>query len=205
MQEEGGLYARLATAYEDHNGFSASRSDAYLEYGLTSDWSLSGKFETVDFKTSNVFDSSGYRLTVRRRLWTPGQWSFTAGAGVLEVAAIGGLRGCESFGGEILAGAGRTGKLRKSSYFTGITLLHRQHSAGCYTNKMELVLGIVRENGWTNTWQYWMEEGAAGKSAKIELMTSKRLGPLEIGAATRTEISGEFDETAVVLSIAYRH
>lgn len=205
MQGEGEAYARMAVAYEDHNGFSAYRNDAYLEWGLTEDWTVSGKVETVDFSTSNVFDSSGYRLSARRRLWTPGKWSFAAGGGVLDGAAIGGFRGCESFGAEALFGAGRTGEFRESSYFTGVTALRRQHSEGCYTNKLELVFGIVRPSGWTTTWQYWAEDGAAGESTKIEVMTSKRLGGFELGAATRTEISGNFDETALVLSIAYRH
>ena len=204
IQAKGDVYARLAVAYEDHNGFSATREDVYAEWGASENWTVSAKVETVDFSRSNSFDSSGYRLSARRRVWTPGNWSFTAGAGVLEGAAIGGFRGCETFGGEISVGAGRSGKFRNSDYFAGATLLHRQHSGECYTNKLELVLGVVRPSGWTTTWQYWAEDGAAGESAKIELMTSQRLGQFEIGAATRTEISGNFDETALVLTIAFR-
>ncbi|MAK60842.1 MAG: hypothetical protein CMK09_07680 [Ponticaulis sp.] len=204
MQNEGDVYARLATAYEDHNGFSAVRSDAYAEYGLTPVWTLSGKFEQVDFSRSNVFDSTGYRLTARRKIWSSGNWSSTAGAGILEGAAIGGFRGCESFGGEVNAGIGRSGTLWDRSYFSSLTIVHRQHSDACSMNRLEFILGITRDSGWTNTFQYWSERGDTGQSDKIEFMVSRQFGPIEVGSATRTEISGEFDETALVLSLAYR-
>tara|TARA_B100001179_G_scaffold224617_1_gene203549 strand:+ start:367 stop:1029 length:663 start_codon:yes stop_codon:yes gene_type:complete len=204
VQAKGEAYLRLAAAYEDHEGFYARRTDAYGEWGVTPDWTVSGKIETVDFSTSNVFDSTGYRITARRRLWTPGQWSFTGEAGFLEGAAIGGFRGCENFGGEWNFGVGRSGQLKSGTYFAAATLGQRAHSGNCQTNRAEAVIGLVRPSGWTTTFQYWAEEGDAGRSEKVEFMTSVRLGKIELGSATRTEISGEFEETAFVLSLALR-
>lgn len=204
VQKKGEVYARFATAYEDHNGFTASRSDLYAEWGLTSDWTLSGKFESVDFSRTNVFDSTGYRLSARRRLWSNEHWSTTAEFSILEGAAIGGFRGCESFGAELNAGIGHSGTLRDRPYYAGLTLIRREHSENCGMNRAEFVFGIQRKSGWSNTFQYWTESGDPGRSDKIEMMVSRRFGPFELGSATRTEVSGEFDETALVFSLSYR-
>lgn len=190
---------------EDHGPFSANRSDLYAEYGLTDDWTLAGKFETVDFETSNAFDAYGYRLQLRRALWRSDFWSTTAAVGYVEGAAIGGRLGCESRGGEIELGVGHSGLLGEDTYFAGLTLGHRSHESDCQTNRLEFVMGVSDADGFNYTTQYWSERGDNGNSDKVEFMISRNIGPFEAGFATRYEIGGEFEEQAYVFSLAFRH
>ncbi len=204
MQEDGHLYARTSLALEDHDTFTSRRTDAYVEWGATSDWTLSAKYEQVDFDTSSVFDSSGYRVYARRRIWAANGWSATTGAGLLEGAAIGGFQGCESLGGEIGAGLGHSGQLGSRDYFIGANISHREHRDSCQTNRTELVIGLLNPDGFNVTHQYWLERGDNGESDKLELMVSRQIMDFEIGVAARREFSGAFDETALVFSLAYR-
>lgn len=179
--------------------------DAYLEYGLSDDWTLSGKFETVDFESSNTFDSSGVRLQARRGLWRGDFWSTTAALGYVEGAAIGGFRGCESRGAEVELGAGHSGFFGEDSYYAGLTLGHRSHENNCQTNRLEFVMGVSDADGFNYTTQYWSERGDNGNSDKIEFMVSRQFGAFEFGFASRYEIGGEFSEQAYVFSLAFRH
>ena len=71
-------------------------------------------------------------------------------------------------------------------------------------NRVEAVFGYVGEEGAVTTFQYWGQDGDAGRSEKIEIMYTQMYGSLEVGTGTRTEISGEFDEAAFVVSIIFR-
>ena len=53
-------------------------------------------------------------------------------------------------------------------------------------------------------YQYWLERGDNGESDKLELMVSRQVMDFELGVAARREVSGAFDETALVFSLAYR-
>ncbi len=199
------MFTRASLALEDHGSFNANRSDFYAEYGLTDTWTLAGKFETVDFETSNAFDADGFRVQARRALWRNDFWSTTAAVGYLEGAAVGGRLGCESSGGEIEFGIGNSGYLGEDSYFAGLTLGHRSHENSCQTSRLEFVMGVSDADGFSYTTQYWSERGDNGNSDKVEFMISRDLGRFEAGFATRYEIGGAFEEQAYVFSLAYRH
>lgn len=205
MQSDGGIYSRISLAAEDHNGFSAERLDAYGEWGITADWTLSAKYETVDFSTSNVFDSEGWRVAARRRIWANEKWSSTGEIAILEGAAIGGFRGCDAMGGEISLGVGRTFKLGRYEGYSGLNVGRREHDGGCYHDRLEAIISLQPQPNVYWTAQLWSERGEDDRSDKIDLTRSFVFGQFEFGLGVRQEVSGEFDETAAVLSLAFRN
>ena len=204
VQDKGAIYARASAAFEVHESYDALREDAYIEWGATERWTLSAKYETVDFETSDSFDSDGWRVSAKRSLWRSGGWSSVVEFGALEGAAIGGFRGCESVGAEIGAGIGYSieGSLGKT--YIGSVLSNRTHENDCYHNRMEAVLGLKRADGWIWTAQLWSERGDGDRSDKYELALSREFGMFEVGLGARREIGGEFHETAMVVSVAIR-
>ena len=165
---------------------------------------MSAKYETVDFKLSEVFDSEGWRITARRKLWAKGNFTTSAELGALKGAALGGFRGCESLGVEAAAAAGYGGKLLTGDVYAGLTLARREHEDDCYHNRLELVLGYSPDGKWFWTGQIWSERGDTDKSDKVEIMRMRRFKQAELGVGLRREVSGEFDETALVFALAFR-
>ena len=176
----------------------------YGEWGVSTEWTVSAKYERVDFETSNVFDSDGWRLTGRRQLWSGQTWVSSVEFGVLEGAALGGFRGCEDSGLEVGAGAGWSDTTRLGDVYIGGMVSHRAHESGCYHDRFEGVIGYTPPEGLTWTVQLWSERGEDDRSDKIEIMMSKRFDRFEPGIGYRKEVSGEFEESALVVSIAFR-
>ncbi len=205
VQADQSLYVRGGMAFEDHEGFDATRMDVYGEYGVTDAWTLSAKYERVDFEDSSPFDSDGWRVTARRRVLSQGRWIASFEGGLLEGAALGGFRGCESLGGEIGAGLGFGTTLEnEEQIYAGVSVARREHQDDCYHNRFEAVYGATSPSGWTWTYQFWAERGEDDKSDKFEVMLSRQFGMLEPGIAFRREIGGDFEETAVFVSLAFR-
>lgn len=204
MQAEGEGYFRAALASEDHDGFEALRGDVFGEWGASPLWTLTAKYERVDFDTSQAFDSEGWRVTARRRLWQSGAFSAAGEIGLLEGAAIGGFRGCESLGAELSAGLGYSISSHLGDVYAGGTLMRREHEGGCFHDRFEGVLGHTDPEGWIWTLQLWSERGKDDRSDKAELMLSRRWGRFEPGIGYRKELSGEFEESAMVVSLAVR-
>lgn len=204
VQTKGDAYLRASRASEDHGTLEATRWDAYAEWGFSDVWTLTGKIERVDFDGSDVFDSTGYHTTVRRKLWTHGAWVSSAELGLLEGAAIGGFQGCESVGGELNFAVGRSGPTIVGDLYGSVMAGRREHQAGCYANRLEAVIGYTAKSGWIYTGQYWSQRGTQPDSDKYEVMISRKIGKFELGIGSREEVSGEFDETAFVVSVAVR-
>ena len=205
VQSKGEAYLSLTTAFEDHSGFTATRIDAYGEYGLSDKWTLTAKYEQVDFSDTNIFDRSGARLTARRSLFRTGNWVSAVEAGVLEGEAIGGLGGCEETGIEASLGGGWSGEMVRGPYYIGATLGHRAHDSGCSRNRLEVIAGFENlERNLHYTLQLWSERGDGADSDKIDMRVSRRIGRAEIGVGLREEMSGNFEETAAVVSLALR-
>lgn len=205
VQNKGDAYVRASLAYEDHGTLEATRWDAYTEWGLSDNWTLTGKIEQVDFNLSDVFDSTGYRATARRKLSNQGAWVTSAELGILEGAAIGGFQGCESTGAELNFAVGRSGPTLIGDLYGGVMVGRREHSEGCYANRLEAVIGYTAKSGWIYTGQIWSQRGTQVDSDKIELIVSRKFGPFELGFGSREEISGEFDETAAIFSVSLKH
>lgn len=204
VQDKGDVFARLSYVEEDHDGFGAVRGDIYGEWGLTDRWTLSGKYERVDFETSNVFDSDGWRITGRRKLWSGKTWVTSAEVGLLEGAALGGFRGCESLGMEVAAGLGWSTQSRFGNFYASGTIARRQHSEGCFHDRFEGVFGYTLPSSRILTYQLWSERGETDRSDKMEIMMSQRFGVVEPGIGIRREVSGEFEESALVFAISAR-
>ncbi len=204
VQEKGGVYLRAGLAEEDFSGFTAVRRDLYAEYGLTDRWTVAAKYEEQDFVASNIFDRTGARVTLRRQLYKQGDWSVAAEGGYLEGEAIGGLAGCSSPGFEARIGAGRGRVLANNTGFAALDLGVRSHENGCARARLETVLGYTDWDGWTYTAQVWLERGQGTRSDKVELLVSRLVGPVELAAGYRVEVSGAFEERATVLAIALR-
>lgn len=195
----------MSYADEDHETLTAKRGDAYIEWGVTDAWTLTGKYERVDFDESNVFDSDGWRTTIRRRLWSSQGFSTVVEAGVLEGAAIGGFQGCESLGLEVSSGIGYSKPTLIADFFMGVTVARREHQDDCFRNRAEWVFGLVEPDGSAWTAQLWSERGKGTVSDKVEIQWSRRFGSFEPAFALRTEYGGAFDESAAVISLVYRY
>lgn len=204
VQDKNSIYSRLAYAAEDHDGFTAKRGDFYLEWGASERWTLSGKYERVDFDTSEVFDSDGWRISARRRLLQKHGFVASGEFGILEGAALGGFRGCEKQGVELGAGLGWSGETSIGSIHTGGMVSRREHDGGCYHDRFEGIIGFTGKDNWTRTFQIWSERGEEDRSDKIEFMLSRQFGRFEPGFGLRREVSGEFEESAMVVSLAFR-
>ena len=191
--------------YEDHVDFTATRSEVYAEWGATDLWTISGKYEQVDIDEFDFFDSEGWRLTARRRLWADDHWSVTAGGGFLEGAAIGGFRGCETLGTEFNIGAGRSGALFARNYYAGVTYAYRTHEESCEASRVEAVIGYHLTEDSEVILQYWGQRGDPGLSDKVEILNVHRFGPVGIGGGLRTEFGGDFEETSVVFSVSFQN
>lgn len=201
-QEEGSVYARIAWADEEIEQVGAKRADMYAEIGVTDSWTATLKLEHVDYAANDSFDSSAWRTTLRRQVFRRAGFVGSIEAGVLEGAAIGGRRGCDRLGAEGRIGLGWSGELRGTDTFTFIEAATRQHEA-CYRNRLELGLGQrATERIWLVT-QLWSERGdedAISDKSQIDLVW--RGDGFDFTISYREELSGAFEETGVVFSVA---
>lgn len=204
-QEEGAVYARIAWADETIEQSAAERADAYAEFGITDTWTVTAKVEHVDYAPNDSFDSTAWRATLRRHLFSYSGFVGSLEAGVLNGAAIGGRRGCDRLGGEARIGLGWSGALRGTDTFTFVEAATRQHEA-CYRNRLEFGLGQrATERFWVVT-QIWSERGdqdAISDKSQTDLVW--RGDDFDVTLSYREELSGAFDETGLVVSLSTRY
>lgn len=205
IQEEGSVYARVAWADEEIEQVGAQRADIYAEIGASDDWTATLKLEHVDYAPNDNFDSSAWRATLRRQVFRRAGFVGSIEAGVLEGAAIGGRRGCDLLGVEGRVGLGWSGELRGTDTFTFFEAATRQHEA-CYRTRWEFGISQrATERIWLVT-QFWSERGdqdAISDKSQTDLVW--RGDEFDFTVSYREELSGAFEETGVVLSLAARY
>ncbi len=202
------FYTRVAVSRFTVEGLDGLRSDTYGEYGLNNDWTVTLKYERVDFEEFSEFSSDGVRATLRRSFsLTPSVVASLEG-GMLRGAAIGGAAGCETLGAEMRAGVGQSlqlGEKRKRDIFWFAEGAVRAHDDGCLRRRLELGYG---ERLTPNIWlisQAWFDVGTTNAaSSKYQLEYLWRAGALDISAGTLLEFGGEFEENAFFIALARR-
>lgn len=205
---EDQFYIRIAVSRLNVEGLNGYRSDAYSEYGLNGDWTLTLKYERLDFNRFNEFSSDGVRTTLRRSFSVmPGLVASLEG-GVLQGAAIGGAAGCETLGAEVRAGLGQSlqlGKKTKRDIFWFAEGALRAHDDGCLRRRLELGYGQkLTRDIWIIS-QLWFDTGTVNAtSSKYQLEYLWRAGRLDISAGTQLEFGGAFEENAYFIALARR-
>lgn len=206
-QAEGEAYARVAFAAEDVEGLTASRYDAYAEYGFADSWTVTAKAETVLFENNEDFNAEGFRATVRKELHRGDRFVVSVEAGILDGAAFGGAPdGCDTTGAEARVGAGWSGGFEDDrEWFAFADLARSAHEGGCERDRLELGYGsrVVGDVYVVN--QLWLERGSGNaRSDKLETAIVWRAGFADVSVACREELSGRFDETGIVFALAKR-
>lgn len=203
--EAGEAYGRGAIAFETVEGLQARRHDFYGEVGLGRGFALTTKAEQVIFPDARDFDADGYRITVRKRVWDRDTFHVALEGGAVYGAAIGGVRGCDRLGGEARASAGVSGQWYGSDWYLFGDVATRVHAEGCWRQRLELGGGqeVARNLFVTN--QVWIEGGSEqSRSVKVETGLLYRLSRADISLAWREEVSGRFEESGLVVSLAAR-
>ena len=205
VQEDGGLYTRVAIAGEEVEGLQAYRGDLYGEYGWTEKWTLTAKVEAVAFEGSEDFNAQGWRATARRKVYQRGNFIGSVEFGALQGVAIGGLNGCETIGAELRAGAAWSGKLRKIDTFAFIEAAGRVHT-DCQRHRYALGMGQrATRNIWVVT-QVWIDRGSENtKSDKIQTELMWKGKTIETSIGYRQEQGGQFEEQGIFVALAKRY
>lgn len=202
VQEDGKLYTRISIADEVVEGLSGIRSDAYAEYGVRPDWTLTFKAERIEYGDAPDFNSDGWRATARRQIWRFGSFRIAGEVGALQGAAIGGRNGCDSLGLEARTGLAWSGVWRDREMFAFGEIAGRYYDA-CQRERFDAGIGRqVSENIWNIT-QAWIERGSPNaQSYKIqsELLWRTELADFSFGY--RQEVGGAFQEESIFLAVA---
>ena len=203
-RDDGELYTRISLASEEVEGLQGWRSDAYAEYGLTSDWTVTVKVEGVAYEDAEDFNGQGWRATARRKLYHRGTFNVTAEAGLLQGEAIGGRNGCETLGAEARTGASWSGRWRKRETYLFGEVAGRFHD-DCQRERYEFGFGQQASRNIWNVTQVWIERGDTNaKSDKVqsELLWRSDLADFSIGY--RNENGGRFREESIFFAVAKR-
>lgn len=202
VQEDGRIYARLSLAEEDVESLSGQRSEAYVEYGVTPRITATAKIDRVDYQNGADFNTTGWRSTLRYRLWQTESSIVSIEAGFLQGAAIGGRNGCDELGAELRTGVGWSGDWRNRSTYLFGELAGRFHE-GCQRERYAFGLGQqTSENFWSVT-QVWIERGERNApSDKFQTELLWRTAPADFSFGYRTENGGRFEEESIFVALA---
>lgn len=204
VQEESWIYSRSSVSYEQLNENIGWRGDTYIEYGMTKDWTLTGKLETVTYPDSPLEDGEGVRVTVRRSLFRSDQLSVTAEVGALQGSAIGGFLGCDELGLELRGGVARSQKVFGRDTYVFGELIRREHEE-CRRDRLELGAGMRLSNRLWASSQLWIERRnpiAASDKMQLELLWREQRTDYSLGY--RRELGNDFSEEGVFLAVARR-
>jgi len=205
-QDQGGWYGRALVAKDTLDGAEGWRADVYGEYGLADNWTLTAKSEAVTYPDYGEFDREALRLSLRRQLFTHGNWTLGAEAAILEGGTATGLVSCEGFGADARARLGHSGHSKdgRPFYYFADAALIRQ-SAGCERWRAEIGYGPDLTDSVFLTQQIWIEEGnQSASSVKTESQIGVHFGPVDVSLGHREEIGGQFEETAVLIAVVAR-
>ena len=202
LQENDGLYTRVSIAQEEVEDLSGWRSDAYAEYGLTSRWTITSKFEQVAYPSAPDFNVDGWRATLRYKLLERGALKMSLESGLLQGAAIGGRNGCHKLGLEVRSGLAWSGQWRKRETFMFGEVAGRFHD-GCERERYEFGVGQqTSKNVWSIT-QIWLERGNTNaKSDKFQSEILLRRESADVSFGYRNENGGVFEEESVFVALA---
>lgn len=206
VREEGGWYGRALIANDTLDGAEGWRGDAYAEYGLTGDWTVTAKTETVTYTDFEEFDRDAFRLTLRRKLLERGNWTLGAEAGPIYGSTATGFAGCDGYGFEARGGAGYSGAHKSGQRFYAFAdAAYIRQENGCERMRAEFGYGSDLTDRVFVTQQLWIEEGnKSADSIKLENQIGVHFGPLDVSLGYREEYGGQFEERAILVALVAR-
>lgn len=206
-QPEGGWYAQAVITAEELEGIRGNRVELYGEYGLAPGWSVTAKSEAVAYETAgSQFDRTAWRATLRRQLVDHKGWAIGVEAGLLEGNSVGGVFGCDSWGGEIRVSGGLSGLRGGRNFHAFADAVSVRYEDGCVRHRAEIGYGV---DLWQNLFlgqQLWIERGSdTADSSKYETRLGYHFDWADLAVGYRQEFAGDFDEQAVLLAVSFRH
>lgn len=205
VRDDDGWYARALVAQDTLGDAVGWRADVYGEYGLTEDWTLTAKSESVTYPDYEIFDRDAYRLTLRRKLLEVGHWTLGAEAGPVYGSTSTGFTDCGGFGFETRAGLGYSSAYKGRPYYLFADAAYLHQDGGCERTRVEIGYGSDISPRVFVTQQVWLEDGrATADSVKLENQIGVHLGALDVSLGYREEIGGQFDEHAVLVALVAR-
>ncbi|MGB3626343.1 MAG: hypothetical protein WA989_10955 [Henriciella sp.] len=200
-------YSRLAVTRSQIESLDALRLDTYAEHGLNERWTLTLKYERLEFDDVSQFNEDGWRVTARRGAKLTDSAVGSLEFGVLQGAAIGGAAACEAFGAEARAGIGQSIKFETKkrsipAYWFAETAV-RYHEDGCSRQRLEFGYGQqVLGDIWAIS-QVWLEDGSHNAaSTKYQFEYLWKADRFDISVGTQTELGGQFEESAVFFAVS---
>ena len=200
-------YSRLSYSRATIESLDASRLDAYSEHGLTDDWTLTLKYERLQFDNYQEYNREGWRGTVRRGFHLPVGLVASLETGLMQGTATGGAAGCESFGAEARAGLGQSfnfpGRKQASPAFWFAEAAYRSHDDGCARQRLEFGYGQrVFGDVWAIS-QAWFEDGSHNsRSSKYQFEYLWKADVVELSLGAQSEFGGQFEDNSVFVAIS---
>ncbi|MBA3067368.1 MAG: hypothetical protein FP825_02670 [Hyphomonas sp.] len=206
VRDDDGWYARALIAHDTLGDAEGWRADAYGEYGLTGDWTLTAKAESVTYPGYETFDREAYRITLRRKLLARGHWALGAEAGPVYGSTSTGFTDCSGLGFEARAGLGYSNARQGRPYYLFADAAYIQQDNGCERARVEIGYGSDLSRHIFLTQQVWLEDGnQTADSIKIENQIGVHFDLVDVSLGYREELGGQFDEHAVLVALVARH
>jgi hypothetical protein len=191
---------QIATVSKETGEFGDGwRADILFESGLGGGWDVTLKTQSL-VRTNFTYDErSTYEAGVRK--------SFVLGPGsvaAVQASVLGGesLTGpaCEGTGYEARAHYGVSRALGSGSVFADLGAAVRERGADCRRTLVDLTVGVDVGPTWQALGKVWSERGDGAESAKVEALLLRDFGDYDLGLGYRREISGQFEEEAILVS-----
>ena len=210
-QAHKGGFLSSDTAREISEFGDAWRSASYLEYGVSDDFTLVTKLETLqrDNSRGGAAPVDG-QLAVRSTVYHRGNLTASVQAGLLlgentEVVI------CRGTGMEARSGLGYSASASGSiNWFVQSEIAWRDRG-GCQRWKADLAAGVDFLGLWSLHAKGFYEEDMdadRGPSLKLETRLMRRLGHKptapSLGVAYRREVGGTFEEEAFIVGLSKR-
>lgn len=192
-------YQSLNVGYERGDYGDNWRQDSYLEFGMTNDWTVTGKMETVWRAEANYNDRSSGQIGLKREIWQKDAWHVTGQSTVyvgekLDDEACGGL------GAEVGVAAGYS-KMWGDTSLYGFVETATGARQGCEHVTVDAVIGYQPDRKWDVQVKAFSEQYPGREFSKLEAGISRKFGDSYIGVGARQEMSGAFEENSVFMSI----
>lgn len=192
-------YQSINVSYERGDFGRNWRQDSYFEAGVTQDWTVTGKVETVWREEANYNDRSSGEAGAKRRLWQSDTLSVAGQTTVFVGEKLDDLS-CGGFGAEVGVAVGYSNKIggRPIYAFSEVATGARQ---GCEHATLNAVIGFQPTEKWDLQVKAFSEQYPGREFFKLEMDISRKIGKQFVGIGVRNEVSGAFDETSAFMSI----
>jgi hypothetical protein len=206
VRDQAGWHGCALVAHDTLGNANGWRGDLYAQCGLTKDWTVTAKSQSVTYPDYEVFDRDAFRLTLRPKLFTQMNCSAAAESGPIYGSTVAGLYGCEGFGFEARRGLDYSGTNKTGRKFYAFAdAAYIREEDGCERVRAESGYGSDLSERVVLTQQLWFEVGNQSASLiKIDNQFGMHFHKVDVSVGEREELGGQFDEHAVFIAVAAR-